>query len=161
MRYTLAQLSLRELAIGHDGRNRCNLWAFSSRSSRNQPSNSQYIFGPSTWLRSLIKPEPGRAVAYVDWSQQELAVAAYLSGDTAMQQAYQSGDFYLAFAIRAGAAPPHATKETHAAVRDRFKIVCLGVLFGLSEYGIARKLNLTLPEGRRLLRHHKARVLPI
>jgi DNA polymerase family A len=155
VRSTLAQLTLRDLAIGHDGRNRCNLWAFSSRSSRNQPSNSHFIFGPSAWLRSLIKPGRGRALAYCDWSQQELAIAAYLSGDTAMQAAYRSGDFYLAFAIQAGVAPPHATKQTHAAVRDRFKIVSLGVMFGLSESGIARKLDIPLPEAQRLLQHHK------
>jgi hypothetical protein len=29
----------------------------------------------------LIKPGPGRAVAYIDWSSQEVAIAAALSGD--------------------------------------------------------------------------------
>jgi hypothetical protein len=155
VRHTLSQLKLHELAVGRDGRNRCLLSAFGSRSSRNQPSNSAYIFGPSTWLRSLIKPEPGRAVAYVDWSQQELAIAAYLSGDPAMQEAYQSGDFYLTFAVMAGAAPSDATKVTHAAVREQFKTVCLGVLYGLSEHGLARRLGVPLSTGRLLLQHHK------
>jgi hypothetical protein len=155
VRHTLSQLKLHELAVGRDGRNRCLLSAFGSRSSRNQPSNSAYIFGPSTWLRSLIKPGPGRAVAYVDWSQQELAIAAYLSGDQAMQEAYRSGDFYLAFAVMAGAAPSDATKVTHAAVREQFKTVCLGVLYGLSEQGLARRLGVPLSTGRLLLQHHK------
>jgi hypothetical protein len=155
VRHTLSQLKLRELAIGRDGRNRCLLSAFRSKSSRNQPSTSKYIFGPSTWLRSLIKPDPGRAVAYIDWSQQELAIAAYLSGDQAMQEAYQSGDFYLAFAVRAGAAPPDATKVTHAAVREQFKTTCLGVLYGLSGQGLARRLGIPPCEGRLLLQHHK------
>jgi hypothetical protein len=155
VRHALSQLKLHELAVGRDGRNRCLLSAFGSRSGRNQPSNSAYIFGPSTWLRSLIKPEPGRAVAYVDWSQQELAIAAYLSGDQAMQQAYQSGDFYLAFAVMAGAAPLDATKATHAAVREQFKAVSLGVLYGLSEHGLARRLGVPLCTGRLLLQRHK------
>jgi len=155
VRHTLSQLKLRDLAVGSDGRNRCLLSAFGSRSSRNQPSNSQYIFGPSTWLRSLIKPEPGRAVAYIDWSQQELAIAAYLSGDPAMQEAYRSGDFYLTFAKRAGAAPPEATKATHGGIREQFKTVCLGVLYGLSEHGLARRLGVPLCTGRLLLQHHK------
>jgi hypothetical protein len=155
VRHTLSQLKLRELAVGRDGRNRCLLSAFGSKSSRNQPSNSAYIFGPSTWLRSLIKPEPGRAVAYIDWSQQELAIAAYLSGDQAMQEAYQSGDFYLTFAVMAGAAPPEATKVTHAAIREQFKLVCLGVLYGLSEHGLARRLGVPLSTGRLLLHYHK------
>ena len=40
-------------------------------------------FGPSVWLRGLIKPPPGQAVAYIDWAQQEFGIAAALSGDAA------------------------------------------------------------------------------
>src|SRR5262249_30058713 len=98
LRHTLSQLRLNELAVGPDGRNRVLLSPFGSKTGRNQPSNSKFIFGPSCWLRSLIRPGPGRAVAYVDWSQQELGIAAALSGDRAMQEAYVSGDFYLTFA---------------------------------------------------------------
>lgn len=155
LRTTLAQLRLNELAVGTDGRNRCMLSAFGSKTSRNQPSNSKFIFGPSAWLRSLIRPEPGMAVAYIDWSQQELAIAASLSGDQKMQDAYQSGDFYLTFAKMAGAVPPDATKETHAAEREQFKTVALGVLYGLSAEGLARKLNAPPVRGRDLLRMHK------
>ena len=79
--------------------------AFRSRTGRNQPSNSKFIFGPSVWLRGLIKPPPGHGVAYVDWRQQEFGIAAALSGDAAMQAAYLSGDPYLAFAKQAGAVP--------------------------------------------------------
>src|SRR5262249_32306675 len=112
LRHTLSQLRLNELAVGSDGRNRGLLSAFGSRIGRNQPSNSRFIFGPSCWLRSLIRPGPGRAVAYVDWSQQELGIAAALSGDLRMREAYVSGDFYLTFARMAGAVPPDATKQT-------------------------------------------------
>jgi DNA polymerase I-like protein with 3'-5' exonuclease and polymerase domains len=95
------------------------------------------------------------AIAYIDWSQQELAIAAALSGDKKMQDAYQSGDFYLTFAKMAGAVPETATKETHAAVRDQFKTVALGVLYGLSAEGLALKLNVSPVRGRDLLRMHK------
>lgn len=155
LRTTLAQLRLNELAVGSDGRNRCMLSAFGSKTSRNQPSNSKFIFGPSAWLRSLIRPEPGMAVAYIDWSQQELAIAAAMSGDRKMQDAYRSGDFYLTFAKMAGAVPPDATKDTHAAEREQFKTVALGVLYGLSADGLARKLNVPPVRGRDLLRMHK------
>ena len=155
IRETLSKLKVQSLTVGRDGRNRCLLSAFRSRTSRNQPSASKFIFGPSTWLRCLIKPEPGRALAYIDWSQQELAIAARLSGDPAMQEAYTSGDFYLTFAKMAGAAPPEATKETHAAVREAFKVVSLGVLYGLSAYGLARRLNIAPCDARRLLQQHR------
>jgi hypothetical protein len=155
LRTTLSQLRVHELAVGLDARNRVLLSPFGSKTGRNQPSNSKFVFGPSAWLRSLIKPAPGRAVAYVDWSQQELAIAAALSGDEQMQQAYRSGDFYLSFAKMAGAVPPDATKKTHAAQREQFKTVSLGVLYGLSDYGLAMKLGIPTAYGRDLLRMHK------
>ena len=40
-----------------------------------------------------------------DFSQQEFAIAAALSGDEKMQAAYRSGDPYLSFARQAGAVP--------------------------------------------------------
>ncbi|MFL5342052.1 MAG: DNA polymerase [Gemmataceae bacterium] len=155
LRHTLGQLRLNELAVGADGRNRLMLSAFGSKTGRNQPSNSKFIFGPSCWLRSLIKPQRGRAVAYCDWSQQELAIAAALSEDPRMMDAYRSGDFYLTFAKMAGAVPPDATKQSHGRERDQFKTVALGVLYGLGTDGLARKLALPMYQGRELLRLHQ------
>src|SRR5262249_18603350 len=79
LRSSLADLRLHELAVASDGRNRTILSAFRARTGRNQPSNSRFIFGPSVWLRSLIKPPPGMAVAYIDFEQQEFAIAGKLS----------------------------------------------------------------------------------
>jgi len=155
VRDALAKLKLHKLAVGPDGRNRTLLSVFGSRTGRNQPSASRFIFSPSTWLRCLITPPEGRALAYVDWSQQELAIAAYLSGDQAMMDTYAAGDFYLAFAKRVGAAPPDATKETHEDVREAFKVVSLGVLYGLSEFGLARRLSIAPCDARELLRQHR------
>ena len=103
LRHSLSELRLNDLAVGRDGRNRTILSAFRSRTGRNQPSNTKFIFGPSVWLRGLIKPPPGHGVAYVDWAQQEIGIAAVLSGDPALIDAYQTGDVYLAFAKQAGA----------------------------------------------------------
>jgi DNA polymerase I len=125
LRSALSDLRLHDLAVGQDGRNRTILSAFRSRTGRNQPSNSRYIFGPSVWLRGLIQPPPGHGVAYVDWSQQEFGIAAALSGDAAMQAAYSSGDPYLTFAKQAGAVPPDATKESHKLERELFKTCAL------------------------------------
>lgn len=155
LRKTLSLMRLHDLAVGSDGRNRCLLSAFGSLTGRNQPSNSRFIFGPSAWLRSLIQPPPGHAVAYLDLEQQEFGIAAYLSGDPAMIAAYQSGDPYLAFAIQAGAAPPHATKQSHKQVRDLFKTCALGVLFGMSAHGLARRAGQPPAKARELLDLHR------
>src|SRR5512132_3556185 len=68
LRHCLSGMRLNDLAVGSDGRNRCLLSAFATRTGRNAPSNTRYIFGPSVWLRGLIQPPPGHAVVYVDWS---------------------------------------------------------------------------------------------
>jgi len=154
LRNSLSKLRLQNLAVGSDRRNRCLISAFASKTGRNQPSNSKFIFGPSAWLRSLIKPDEGWAVAYVDYSQQEFGIGAALSGDSAMQDAYLCGDPYLRFAIQADAAPPNATKKTHPSVREQFKTCALGVQYGMSAESLARKLDECTARGRELLRLH-------
>jgi len=59
LRSALADLRLNDLAVGRDGRNRTLLSPFRARTGRNQPSNTKFIFGPSVWLRGLIKPPEG------------------------------------------------------------------------------------------------------
>jgi hypothetical protein len=143
------------LAIGPDGRNRAMLSQFQARTGRNQPSTTKFAFGPSKWTRSFIRPAPGMQLDYLDWRAQEIAIAAALSGDEAMMEDYHHSDFYLAFAIRAGLAPPDATKESHAAIRKVTKTVCLGVMFGQTAYGMAQKLSISCPAAAKLLRAHK------
>lgn len=155
LRATLSKLRLSELAVGHDGRNRCLLSPFRSKTGRNQPSNAKFIFGPSKWLRSLIKPPPGHGLAYIDWSQQEFGIAGALSGDTRMQAAYHSGDPYLEFAKQVGAAPPNATKKSHEHVRALYKECSLGVQYGMGEESLANRIQKSVPVARQLLKLHR------
>jgi hypothetical protein len=155
LRHALSEMRLNDLAVGHDGRNRTSLWAFGSLTGRNTPGNTKFIFGPSVWLRSLIKPPPGYAVAYVDWAQQEFGIAAALSGDLAMQAAYRSGDPYLTFGKQAGAIPADATKETHGVQRELFKQCVLGVQYGMEEHGLAARIDRPPIVARELLKAHR------
>jgi hypothetical protein len=68
-------------ATGVDGRNRALLSPFASKTGRNQPSTTKFIFGLSAWSRGLIQAAPGHGVAYIDWCQQEFGIAAALSRD--------------------------------------------------------------------------------
>ncbi|WP_168442630.1 DNA polymerase [Pontiella desulfatans] len=156
LRRTLIQLRNNKLAVGPDGRNRCILSPFASVTGRNQPSSSKFIFGQSKWLRSVIRPEPGKALAYIDWDQQEFGIAAALSGDKAMMTAYDSGDPYLGFAKLVGAVSPSATRETHGAERDIYKTVVLGVQYSMGEAGLAARLACSRLEARNLLKQHRA-----
>ena len=155
LRAALSELRLNALAVGPDSRNRTLLSAFSSRTGRNQPSNAKFIFGPAVWLRSLIQPMPGSALAYIDWSQQEFGIAAALSGDLAMQAAYLSGDPYLEFARQAGAVPREATKTTHGAERERFKQCVLAVQYGMGADSLAQRIGQSPAHAAELLRLHR------
>ena len=151
LRHSLSEMRLNDLAVGSDGRNRTLLSPFRARTGRNQPSNSKFIFGPSAWLRGLIKPAEGYGLAYVDFASQEVAIAAALSGDAALMEAYQSGDVYLSFAKQAGLAPAHATKQTHKRVRDQCKAVVLGTQYGMGPYTLAQRIGQPEIYARRLL----------
>ena len=155
LRSSLSDLRLEDLAVGRDGFNRTILSCFRARSGRNAPSNTRYIFGPSVWLRNLIKPPPGYGVAYVDWQQQEHGIAGALSGDAALQAAYVSGDPYLEFARQAGAVPPDATKHSHPNERELFKQCTLAVAYGMGAQGLARRINCIPIVSRDLLRAHQ------
>lgn len=155
LRVSLSQMRLSELSVGHDGRNRCLLSAFRARTGRNQPSNSRFIFGPSVWLRGLIRPEPGQGLAYIDWSQQEFGIAAALSGDPNMIEAYQSGDPYLTFAKQARAVPSDATKKSHGPQREQFKACALAVQYGMGPESLSKRINQPVIVAKDLLRLHR------
>ena len=107
------------------------------------------------WLRELIKPPLGYGIAYVDWSQQEFGIAAALSGDAAMQSAYQSGDPYLAFAKQAGVVPPDATKATHGPQRELFKQCVLATQYGMEAQSLALRIARLPIVARDLLQAHR------
>jgi len=157
LRHALSEMRLERLAVGPDGRNRTLLSAFRARTGRNQPKNSEAIFGPAIWLRSLIKPQMGRSVVYLDYAQQEFGIAAALSGDANMMAAYRSGDPYLEFAKQAGLAPADATKASHKPVRDRCKECVLGVQYSMSAIGLGLRILQPTPDAEALIQlHHGA-----
>jgi DNA polymerase-1 len=145
-----------KLAVGADGRNRTVLWPFKAKTSRTQPKAAQWIFSPAVWLRSLIKPGPGRALAYFDFSAMEFGMAACLSGDSVMLDFYRSGDPYLSFCKRVGKAPATATKKTPGmgALRDRYKSGLLAIQYGVQAETLAARLGISTFEAQEMLAQH-------
>jgi hypothetical protein len=152
LRHALSEMRLEDIAVGPDGRNRTMLSPFGARTGRNTPSNTKFIFGPAVWLRGAIKPGPGQAIAYVDWSSQEVAIAAALSGDAGLLEAVGSGDPYLAFAKRSGLAPADATKQSHGAIREVCKTVVLGTNYGMGPQSLAFRTGLSVIDAQNVLR---------
>jgi DNA polymerase-1 len=155
LRYTLDKLRRIKLSVGSDGRNRTTLWPFQSKTSRTQPKAAHWIFSPAVWLRSLIKPGPGRAVAYIDWSSMEFQIAAVLSGSKPMLDLYATGSPYIEFAKRVDAAPQSATKQSHSEIHEAYKVAMLGAQYGMQTETLAQRLGIPTFVAHEMLHQHR------
>jgi hypothetical protein len=180
LKNALDKLKLNDIQVGDDRRNRALLSMFRAKTGRNQPSNAKFLFASDTWLRSLVKPEPGMAIAYLDYEQQEFGIAAVRSGDRNMLEAYESGDPYITFGQLAHEIPPHINADNYKpkkpgyltqnagfsgnaggepvnyeGIRNRYKQCTLAVQYGMSEYGLAKRLAIPVIEARELMQRHR------
>jgi len=155
LRQYMGKLKIRTFTVGADGRNRAALWPFKSVTGRNQPRSSQFIFGASRWMRSLIKPPPGYGLIYADFANQEIGIAAALSRDPGLMAGYKAGDPYMDFGIRSGVLPEGATKHSHADTRQLLKGTVLGINYGMQERTLASRLDVTPFEARQLIQKHR------
>jgi DNA polymerase-1 len=152
---TLNKLSRRSLVVDPvSKRHYFSTNPFRSVTGRNQPKN--FVFSGPKWMRFLILPEsPDHVLVYIDYSAQEIGIAAALSGDRNMRDAYAADDCHMDFAIRAGAAPKGATKHNHGKIRSQYKAVNLGVQYGQTAYGIADSLGIGHREAEALVAAHR------
>jgi len=155
VRKTMDSLGQRRLPIDFERRrHHFSTSVFRSVSGRNQPKD--FVFSGPKWMRSLMVPEsPDHVLVYVDYTAQEVGLAAALSDDENMRGIYEADDCHMAFAIKAGGAPLGATKSSHPEVRKKFKAVNLGVQYGQTEHGISQKLGIPLADAERLLESHR------
>src|SRR5262249_23518604 len=121
-----------------------------------------WIVSPSVWLRFLIKPEPGKALAYIDYSSAEFGIAAALSDkhtgpNNPMLDLYQSGDPYLNFGKTVGQLAPTATRNQPGveAKRDQLKVMCLGTQYSMQALTLSTHLGVTYLEPHEMLQLHR------
>ena len=165
LKKTIRLLQEPKLAIGPDGRNRTPVAGFGASSGRNAPKAAKFVPLQARCLRGMIRPTEGMALAYIDWEAQEIVIAAALSHDPNMMLAYQSVDPYLYFAKAVCLVPVNATKHSHGTMREVCKTLMLGINYGMSERGLARrlkgipeigKLAGSIPGADELMRLHKS-----
>src|SRR5271165_440129 len=132
-RNTLKQLNSTDLSklMSRDGYIKCPPFPFHQKTSRSSPKPSLgFILNLSPWLRMLLRPAPGRAFVSIDFKSQEVLIAAILAKDAQMLDSYLK-DYYMSTAIKTGFAPEGSTKKTHNHIRNPFKGISLGTLYGL------------------------------
>ena len=144
------RLGPEDLAIGSDGRNTTRFRPYTTKTGRCAPSSAAFIFAQSKWLRYLIRPPKGRALLVFDWKACEIAVAAALSGDEALWEAAVGEDAHVAFGLQLG-----QSQEEAMANRPLLKATGLGVQFGMTAHGIAKRNKVSLARAERLLAQHK------
>lgn len=128
--------------VGSDKNVRPFYGIFGTQTGRNAAKAKTFPLAMSSWLRAIIQPPELHYIVGCDFSQQEVYVAAILSNDRNLLEAYNSGDVYLAFAKQAGLVPETATKTSHKLERMLCKATVLGLQFGMGHNKLKTKLKL-------------------
>jgi DNA polymerase-1 len=93
---------------------------------------------------AFIPRQDGNRIVSADYSQIELRIMAALSEDENMRRAFQAGEDIHQ---RTAASVFHVDLEAvDSAMRRKAKEVNFGIIYGISQYGLARRLNISNAE---------------
>ena len=100
-------------------------------------------------IRKSFVPEPGCLFFSADYSQIELRIMAHLSQDEHMLDAFRSGtDIHAATAAKIWHVP---VEEVTPEQRKKAKQANFGIIYGISTYGLAQRMNISNSEARQLI----------
>jgi DNA polymerase-1 len=104
--------------------------------------------------RAFVAP-PGRVLITADYSQIELRLLAHLSHDPALTEAFVNGeDIHAAVAAQIHGVPlAGVTREQ----RNGAKMVNFGIVYGITAFGLARRLGCSNTEADEIIRGYKKR----
>jgi len=100
-------------------------------------------------IRKCFVPEPGCLFFSADYSQIELRIMAHLSGDDNMIEAFREGfDIHRATAAKIW----HETMDDVTdAQRKKAKQANFGIIYGITTYGLAQRMEIPNGEARQLI----------
>lgn len=106
-------------------------------------------------IRRAFVAEAGHVLIGADYSQIELRVLAHMSGDDNLIEAFNEGqDIHRAVAAQIhGVNPDEVTGEQ----RSGAKMVNFGIVYGITPYGLARRLGVSNDEASTIIDEYKAR----
>ena len=148
-------------AVGKDGRIHTNYSQTGTSTGR--------LSSDSPNLQNIpIKSERGRQIrdAFVvgegfetlltaDYSQIEMRIMAHLSEDEGLIEAFKTGeDLHRFVGARIFGVKP---EEVTSAMRAKVKAMSYGLVYGLSEYGLAKQLRISNGEAKQLMSDYFAR----
>ena len=100
-------------------------------------------------IRKAFIPEPGCLFFSADYSQIELRVMAHLSGDENMIEVFREGkDLHAATAANIYKKP---IEEVTRDERTKSKRANFGIIYGITVFGLAERLDISRDEAKRLI----------
>ena len=106
-------------------------------------------------IRKAFVPAPGSVLISADYSQIELRLLAHLSRDPALKEAFEKGeDIHTAVAAQIHNVPlEKVTREQ----RNGAKMVNFGIVYGVTPYGLARRLGVSNEAAAQIIDGYKRR----
>ncbi len=146
--------------IGPDGRVRSlfdQTATVTGRLSSNEPNlqNIPVRTEEGREIRRAFVARPGWLLVDADYSQIELRILAHLSGDESMVETFRSGqDIHTRTAAEVYGVPLEAVTP---AMRSAAKAVNFGIVYGISDFGLARNTGLSRKEAAAFIERYFAR----
>jgi DNA polymerase-1 len=105
-------------------------------------------------IRSCFVAEPGNLLVSADYSQVELRLLAHIAGEEALKEIFRRGeDVHTATACRVFGVEPG---EIDPGMRSKSKMINYGIVYGLSAWGMADRLDIPQEEADEFIRRYMA-----
>lgn len=103
-------------------------------------------------LRKAFKPAKGKIFLDADYSQVELRVLAHMANDEIMVEAFNTNaDIHTISASQVFKVP---VEEVSKQLRSRAKAVNFGIVYGISEFGLAEQIDIKRNEAKQYIEQY-------
>jgi DNA polymerase-1 len=105
-------------------------------------------------IRACFVAEPGNLLVSADYSQVELRLLAHIAGEDVLKKIFRRGeDVHTATACRVFNVTPD---QIDPGMRSKSKMINYGIVYGLSAYGMADRLDIPQSEADEFIRRYLA-----
>jgi DNA polymerase-1 len=100
-------------------------------------------------IRGCFEAEQGKLLISADYSQIELRVLAYIAQEPVLVEIFKRGeDVHTATAAQVFQVGGVGPEKIDPGMRSKAKMINYGIVYGLSDYGLADRLNIPLEEAK-------------
>jgi len=105
-------------------------------------------------IRACFVAEPGNLLVSADYSQVELRLLAHIAGEEVLKEIFRRGeDVHTATACRVFGVTPD---QIDPGMRSKAKMINYGIVYGLSAYGMADRLDIPQSEADEFIQRYLA-----